>query len=212
LILHQRVDLTVGASTIRAAFFLGAYASGVSGSHLNPGVTFALCVLRRFPWKKFPLYVIGQVLGAFCGALIVYGNYISAIDVYEGGAGIRTVPGYSETGTAGMFWSVPADFMTSTGQFFSEFIGSAIIMFSVLAIKDDRNPAAGALFPLGLFFIIFSVGIAFGWETGFAFNFARDFGPRLMTYCVGYGPEVWDIGMHFFWVSFYLSDWHDVLA
>jgi aquaglyceroporin related protein, other eukaryote len=203
------LDLTL---PVRAAFYLGGYASGNSNSHLNPGVTFANCVLRRFPWRKFPGYVLGQILGAFCGALIVYGNYKSAIDVYEGGPNIRTVPGYSDTATAGLFWSAPADFMTTTGKFFSEFIGSSIIMFSILAINNHGNTGPGPFPPLGLFFIILSLSLAFSWETGAAFNLARDFGPRLMTYCVGYGPEVWTAGNHFFWVSFYVNDSHIVLA
>lgn len=38
-----------------------------------------------------------------CAAAVVYGNYKSAIDVYEGGSNIRTVPGYSDTATAGIF-------------------------------------------------------------------------------------------------------------
>jgi len=150
-------------------------------------VTFANCVFRKFPWKKFPVYAIAQVLGAACASGIVYANYKSAIDTFEGGAGIRTVPGYSPNASAGIFCTYPAEFMTKTGQFFSEFIASTLLMFMIYALKDDGNIGAGPLTPLGLFFIIFGIGACWGWETGYAINLARDFGPRLMSYLLGYG-------------------------
>lgn len=52
---------------------LGVYASGVSGAHINPAVTFANCVYRKFPWRKFPIYMLAQILGAMCAAGVVYG-------------------------------------------------------------------------------------------------------------------------------------------
>jgi len=90
--------------------------------------------------------------------------------------------------------------MTKTGQFFSEFIASAILMFCIYALQDNGNIGAGNLAPLGLFFVIFGIGACFGWETGYAINLARDFGPRLMSYALGYGPEVWRAGNYYFWV------------
>lgn len=143
---------------------LGVYTSGISGAHINPAVTFANCVYRKFPWRKFPVYMLAQVLGAMCASGVVYANYKSAIDVFEGGPNIRTVPGYSETASAGIFCTYPAEFMTKTGQFFSEFIASTILMFLIYALKDDANLGAGNLVPLGLFFVIFGIGACFGWE------------------------------------------------
>ncbi|CAK4034337.1 hypothetical protein AC579_1672 [Lecanosticta acicola] len=179
---------------------LGVYSSGISGAHINPAVTLANCIFREFPWRKFPVYMLAQVLGAMCAAAVVYGNYKSAIDTFEGGAGIRTVPGYSENATAGLFCTYPAEFMSNTGQFFSEFVASTLLMFLIYAIKDDHNIGAGKLTPLALFFIIFGIGACFGWETGYAINLARDFGPRLVSYMVGYGPDVWRAGNYYFWV------------
>ncbi|CEO60935.1 Putative Glycerol uptake facilitator and related permeases [Penicillium brasilianum] len=179
---------------------LGVYVSGSSGAHINPAVTFANCIYRGFPWRKFPIYMLAQLLGAICGAAIVYGNYKSAIDAYEGGPHIRTVPGYSPTATAGVFCTYPAEFMTKTGQFFSEFLASAVLMFMIFALKDDGNLGAGKLMPLALFFVIFGIGACFGWETGYAINLARDFGPRLTSYMLGYGHEVWAAGNYYFWV------------
>ncbi|KIW00194.1 uncharacterized protein PV09_08234 [Verruconis gallopava] len=176
---------------------LGVYCGGKSGAHLNPAVTFANCVYRKFPWRKFPIYMVAQTLGAFCASGIVYANYKSAIDNYEG-YGIRTVTG--NTSTAGIFCTYPAPFMTRTGMFFSEFIASSILMFCIYALTDNGNIGAGNLTPLGLFFVIFGIGACFGWETGYALNLARDFGPRLMSYFLGYGHEVWSAGGYYFWI------------
>jgi aquaglyceroporin related protein, other eukaryote len=140
---------------------------GGAGGHLNPAVTFVNCLYRGFPWWKFPIYAVAQVMGCFCGAAIIYGNYKSAIDVYEGGAGIRTVPGYSDTATAGVFNTYPQPFLTKTGQVFSEIIASTVLIFVIFALKDDANLGAQNLTPLMLFFLIFGIGATLGWETGY---------------------------------------------
>lgn len=175
---------------------LGVYVAGKSGGHLNPAVTLANCVYRKFPWRKFPVYFIAQLLGAMTAAAVVYGNYRSAIDVFEGGVGVRTVG--LDTSTAGIFCTYPAAFLSKTGMFFSEFIASGILMFVIYALVDN---GAGNLMPLCLFFLIFGLGACFGWETGYALNLARDFGPRLTSYMIGYGHEVWSAGDYYFWVS-----------
>lgn len=173
----------------------GVYCSMKSGGHINPAVTFANCVYRKFPWRRFPIYAIAQILGAMVGAAIVYGNYKAAFDFFEGGEGIRTVVG--ENATAGVFCTYPAPFMTRTGMFFSEVVASAILMLVIYALVDND---AGHLMPLALFFLIFGIGACFGWETGYAINLARDFGPRLVSYMIGYGDEVWSAGGYYFWV------------
>src|SRR6478736_10549359 len=48
------------------AVMMGCYVSaGVTGAHLNPAVTIALAVHRRFAWNKVPVYAIAQLAGAF---------------------------------------------------------------------------------------------------------------------------------------------------
>lgn len=185
---------------------LGIYVAGDSGAYLNPAITFCNCLFRKLPWRRFPMYFTAQMLGGFIGSGIVYANYISAIDFHEGG--LRTVPP-AETATAGIFCTYPQPFLTKGSQFFSEFIASALLMFVIFALKDPSNngvPKSDKWFPLCLFFLIFGLGSCFGWQTGYAINIARDFGPRLMSYAVGYGPEVWSAGGYYFWVSTTLSE------
>ncbi|MCR4411922.1 MAG: aquaporin, partial [Thermoguttaceae bacterium] len=58
---------------------LGVYvAGGVSGGHLNPAVTVALAVLRRFSWGKVVPYCLAQLVGAFAASAVVYAAYFDA--------------------------------------------------------------------------------------------------------------------------------------
>lgn len=126
---------------------LGLYVSGDSGAYLNPAITLANCIFRQLPWRRFPVYFFVQFLGGFIGSGIVYANYISAIDWYEGGRGIRTVPP-AEKATAGIFCTYPQPFVTKASQFFSEFIATALLVFVTFALKDQHNngvPKARAL-------------------------------------------------------------------
>ena len=66
-------------------------------------------------------------------------------------------------------------------------------MFLIYTLKDDANLGAKNLTPLGLFFIIFGIGACWGWETGYAINLARDFGPRLMSYALAETASLKDV-------------------
>lgn len=62
-------------------------------------VTLAMAVFGRFPWRKVPGYVLGQMIGAWLGAIIVFANYFHAIDIFEGQKGRRTLSTASLFGT-----------------------------------------------------------------------------------------------------------------
>src|SRR5271166_7001721 len=58
------------------AVTFGIYVAGtVSGAHLNPAVTLGLAATGRFPWSKAPHYILGQFVGAFLGAALVFAVY-----------------------------------------------------------------------------------------------------------------------------------------
>jgi aquaglyceroporin related protein len=167
---------------------LGAWvAGGVTGGHVNPVITLCMAVFRDLPWWKVPGYVLGQIIGAWAGAIITFGNYFHAIDIVEGRKGRRTLS------TGSLFGTYALDYMPSANCFFDEFIGTFILLLVVFAVTDKRNgPTPGYLVPLVVFIAILGIAVAFGMQTGFAINPARDLGPRLMTAMVGYGRKVFD--------------------
>ncbi len=116
---------------------LGVYVAGDSGAYLNPAITFASCLYRGLPWRRFPMYLAAQFLGGLVASAVVYANYIAAIDYREGGK-MRTVPP-AENATAMIFSTYPQPFLTKSSQFFSETIASAIMLFVIFALKDDSN-------------------------------------------------------------------------
>jgi len=165
---------------------MGVWVSGgISGGHINPAVTLALATYRDFPWRKVPGYILAQVLGGLVGAALVYANYFHAIDIFEGGRGIRTLS------TASLFSTYALGYMTNVSAFFSEFLGAAVLIIVVLAMNDKKNiPPPAGLAPLVLFMLVLGIGASLGMETGYAINPARDLGPRLLTSMVGYGKAV----------------------
>lgn len=178
---------------------MGCYvAGGVSGAHLNPAVTLALAMLRGFPWRKVAPYVIAQVAGAFVAALIVFVTYHEAFTAFDGG--LRQVLG--PHGTAGIFATYPRPFLTTfPGGLIDQIVGTAILMGVILAISDARNvPPPAGLAPLLVGLLVVAIGAAFGFNSGYAINPARDFGPRLFTLVGGWGTEVFRAGNSWWWV------------
>lgn len=190
---------TIAFSWATAVFLGYTVSAGISGAHLNPGVTLSAAVFRKFPWRKLPGYVFGQVLGGYIGGLLVYATYIQSIDNFEGGRHIRTVTG--DHATAGIFCTFAQDFLNTRGQVASELVASALLQMGIFAMTDPYNSPLGNSFPFGLFLLIYGIGSSFGYQTGYAINLARDFAPRLAAASVGgYGSELFSYGHYYFWV------------
>ncbi|KAF7323718.1 hypothetical protein MKEN_00592700 [Mycena kentingensis (nom. inval.)] len=169
-------------------------ASGISPAHINPAITLAMATWRGFSWKKVPGFIIAQTLGGFVGAALVYANYFHAIDIFEGGVGVRTMK------TAGVFGAFAAEYLTDGSAFFSEVLGTAILVLVIVATTDKKSSApAPGYFPLVIFLVILGISSSLGMQTGFSLNPARDFGPRLLSAAVGYPGTVWSF-RHQYWI------------
>src|SRR5215210_8173984 len=181
------------------AVTMGCYVSaGVTGAHLNPAVTLALAVHRRFPWSKVVPYSFAQLTGAFVASMLVYLTYHEALNAFDGG--LRQVTG--PQGTAGIWATYPQPFLsTFPGGFIDQVVGTALLVAVILGITDSRNsPAPAGLAPLIVGFLVVLIGATFGFNSGYAINPARDFGPRLFTFVAGWGSDVFRAGNSWWWV------------
>ncbi|MGN9778109.1 MIP/aquaporin family protein [Micromonospora sp. H33] len=173
---------------------LGVYVAGrISGAHLNPAVTLALAVFKGFSWRKVMPYALAQTAGAFVAALIIRWNYSEVLSRFD--------PGLTSK-SQGVFSTLPGAGVTEWGALRDQIIGTAILLFLVLAVTDARNSLPGAnLAPLIVGLIVVAIGMAFAVNAGYAINPARDFGPRLASFLTGYETAFQDTsGYPYFWV------------
>ena len=176
---------------------LGVYvAARISGAHLNPAVTVALAVFRDFPWRNVAPYVVAQTAGAFVAALIVRWNYSEVLAKVDPGHTIKT---------QGVFSTLPGNGelpVSGLGALRDQVIGTAILLFLVLAVTDARNDGPlSNLAPVVIGLVVVAIGMAWGTDAGYAINPARDFGPRLASFLTGYGGAWRDqYGDLYFWV------------
>ncbi|WP_112467554.1 MIP/aquaporin family protein [Streptomyces triticisoli] len=164
-------------------------AGGVSGAHINPAVTLAFAVRRKFPWVKVIPYWISQVVGAFAGAALVYAVYHDAIGAFDQAMKGPKTNGHT-LASFSIFATFPAPYFHGGywGPLVDQIVGTAFLVMLIAALIDLRNMAVKAnLGPLVIGFVVAAIGFSFGANAGYAINPARDFGPRLLTYAVGWG-------------------------
>ncbi|XP_067279047.1 aquaporin-3b [Pseudorasbora parva] len=172
----------------------------VSGGHINPTVTFSLCLLGREPWRKFPVYFLSQTLGAFLGSGIIFAMYFDAI--WDFGKGSLSVVGGNAT--AGIFATYPSEHLTLLNGFFDQIIGTAALIVCILAIVDPyNNPIPRGLEAFTVGFVVLVIGQSMGFNSGYAVNPARDLGPRIFTAFAGWGSEVFSANSYWFFVPIF---------
>lgn len=176
----------------------------VSGAHLNPAITVAFTVLRpdHFPaWKAIP-YMIAQIIGGMIGAGLTYVMYGNAITQFESINGIvRGEPSSALTAMIfhGMYpppsnlvnsalgWS--SNTVTTAGAFGIEALGTGFIVFIVFVVMDPRNilRLGGGVIAYSIGLAVMIVGCTAGPLENLGLNPARDLGPRIVAYSLGWG-------------------------
>ncbi len=149
------------------------YAIGkVSGCHINPAVTFALAVTKRFPWKEVPTYWAAQYAGAVLGAFAIWGVF-----------------GHN----AVLFGMGQTKFVDQSTSYYmqaalAEALGTGLLIFAILGIVDSKSPTQLAGIVIGG--AVVGIILIFGPVTGASLNPARAFGPELVQAIAG-GTTFW---------------------
>ncbi|MCY4221182.1 MAG: aquaporin [Thiotrichales bacterium] len=180
---------------------LGIYtAAALSGAHINPAITAAAAVWGGFPWRRVVPYWIAQTLGAVAASIVLYGMFFEAIIEFERQHGLLRGELGSELSAMvfGEYFPNPAIFGTDAQAwravgivtaFTAELVGTAVLAFLVFAVTSPRNPgrppsaAAAVVIGVGVAAIISVVAPL----TQAGLNPARDFGPRAVSWFLGWG-------------------------
>jgi glycerol uptake facilitator-like aquaporin len=106
----------------------------ILGAHLNPALSISLMTARKLKPLQCIVYIIGQILGAFLGAVLVYLAYLKQFDAFDGGIREMTGP----NGTADIFFTMPAEGTPQWNALVDQIIGTAILMVFVMAVTHVR--------------------------------------------------------------------------
>lgn len=197
---------------IATAIYLTA---SLSGAHLNPAVTVALAAWSGFGWSSVPRYIAAQFTGAFLASAALYAIYHGLLGAYEISHHIVRGEAGSEA-TAMIFGeyfpnpgghpltSFARAAVTPPTAFFTEALGTSILMIVILGSADERNasrPQALTAVTIGLTItILISL---MGPVTMAAFNPARDLAPRLFSAIAGWGCLPFEVN-GYGWLTVYL--------
>ena len=180
---------------------LGIYtAASLSGPHINPAITVVAAVYDKFPLRRVVPYWVAQVAGAATASIVLYGMFSEAIIEFERLHGLlRGGPGSELSAMMfGEYFPNPAVFgsaedawriITPQSAFIAEMVGTAMLAFLVATVTHDRNTSKP---PSAMGAVIIGLGVAaiisvVAPLTQAGLNPARDFGPRLVAYFLGWG-------------------------
>jgi glycerol uptake facilitator protein len=160
------------------AVFIGASIADPSGGVLNPALAVGTAIAGKTPWWEVPWMIVGELLGAFVGAVLAWLVYKLQFDANE-----------DNSGTLNIFSTNPP-IRKPVWNMITELIATFLLVLFLLENPYGSSPAiygaAGAL--------VAGIGMSLGGPTGYAINPARDLGPRI-AYAVlpikGKGKPEW---------------------
>lgn len=175
------VALAFGFALVIAIVVVGR----ISGAHLNPAVTLALCVFRKHPWSRLFVYWLGQYLGAFLAALTVYLLHYDGIN-YERSPTGQQPAGQTLLASYILTTYPPNDQITVATSCFDQVIGTAFLVLSIMAATDPDNlNISPDVLPFHLGATLTVIHLSLAYNGGAPVNPARDLSPRLVAQIFG---------------------------
>jgi glycerol uptake facilitator protein len=151
--------------------FAGVYVAFKSGAHLNPAVTLGLLANGADQYApgvsvtfgSTLVYLCGEMVGAFLGAVLAWLSYRQHFDTTEDPALQLAV-----------FSTGPA-IRNYAWNLVTEIIATFVLVFVILYFGSTPS----GLGPLAVALLVVGIGASLGGPTGYAINPARDLGPRI---------------------------------
>ncbi len=182
---------------VAIAIYAGA---SMSGAHFNPAVTLALAVTRRFPWNQVVQYWVSQIIGGVLGAATLVLLFWPALGVFAtknelviGQAGseklaMMLIPVSPHPWVIGIDQTAYDTVPVYVG-FIAELLCTALLVMFILALLERRsvNGPTSWFFPFALGLLVCMIVIIDGPLTMTSLNPARDLGPRIVAYLMGFG-------------------------
>lgn len=165
----------------------------MSCAHLNPAVSVAMVMSGRMAVRKLPLYVAAQFAGAILAALALYALFAPSIAAYEHAHAI--VRGTAESVKTAMLFGeyYPNPGATAVVSLplaiGAEALGTFLLVLMIFALTEGCNVGRpdDALAPVFIGVTVTSIICLIAPLTQAGLNPARDLGPRLVAWLLGWG-------------------------
>lgn len=152
----------------------------ISGAHFNPAVSFPLYLRKLLPFKDMLIYVLGQVIGAFIGCILIALCRKGKFDRL----GATKIQDY----VINLGKDQKLDAMCYVSGLFCEIVCTFLLMTFVFSINEKNNKlgnTVGIVFGLVITMLVLTAGNI----TAASFNPARSLAPAVLQAIAGGDTE-----------------------
>jgi glycerol uptake facilitator protein len=166
----------------------------ICNAHLNPAVSVAMVVAGRMKAKMLPGYLLAQIAGGIMAGAMLYILFGPSIEQYELTHEIvrGTAASVDTARMFGEFYPNPGDAIATVSlplAMLAEGFGTMMLALFIFGLTEDCNVGkpSSDLQPLFIGLTVSSIIFFVAPLTQAGLNPARDFGPRVVAFLMGWG-------------------------